>query len=237
MSENTPAEGQTFEQKVNSILAEAKPGEDGKLVLPEDLDEATRFSVMAEKRRRDTQAAYTTSQQRAKALEVENQELAKGWEGDVVGKLNSEQQAELEELKHEDPEAWRQRINALEQENRQAFAETRENISSKAKEESELDRRTRLLAEYNESNPSVLITDDVIDNDVPPRFTRQLANGEINFEEFLSKVSDYLGKPKVLSPGTKAPDSPNLANSSGGATPSDKAVEASISESYKTETY
>lgn len=235
-TQDTPATEQTFEQKVNTILAEAKQGDDGKLVLPEDLDEATRFSVMAEKRRRDTQASYTSNQQRLKALEVENAELAKGWEKDVTSKLTADQQADLEELKHEDPEAWRHKINELEQQNRTAFAETREQISSKAKEESELERRTRLLAEHNEANPEHQLTDDVIDNDIPPRFTKQLANGEVSFEEFLAKCAEYLGKPKVIK-GTDAPKSPNLAKIPGGATPTDTAVEASISESYKSEIY
>jgi hypothetical protein len=230
---------ESFEEQVNSVASAMTQAEDGNWVIPEDLEVTpeVKFAANLEKRRRDTQAAYGKTNQRLKALEVENAELAKGWESDVSLALTEEQEAELNELKHSDPDAWRVRLNEVEAENKSKFEETKTNIVNKAKTESELERRTRVMAEFSEANPDLVINDQVINDDVPPKYTRQLSAGEITFDEFLETVKTYLTKGRVLEGGEGAPKSPDLSKSGGSSKPTEQAVNASISESYKNETY
>ena len=60
------------------------------------------------------------------------------------------------------------------------------------------------------------ITDDVIQNDIPPRITKQLEQGKINFGEFLNQCGEYMSKGRVVAPPSdKAPDNPNLNKTPG----------------------
>lgn len=228
----------SFEQQVNEATSKMVQSEDGKWSFPEGLElrPEVQYAANLERRRRDTQTAFAKANQRAKALEVENSELAKGWEQDLVSKLSEEQQDELAELKVSDPDAWRQKINEVEEANRNSFKATRETISKKAQQESELERRQRLLDEFSEANPDLALTDDVIQNDIPPRFLKKLENGGA-FEDFLEDCKEYLSKGRVVGGGAQAPATPNLATSGGTSTPAPSAIEQSIKSSYKAETY
>ena len=106
---STPDNSDTFEQKVNTVVSQFTTGEDGKLALPDgvEVDEATLFAARAEKRRRDTQASFTKTQQENKRLQAENDKLVQSWEQDAMSQLPAKEQARLEELKHQDPDAWR----------------------------------------------------------------------------------------------------------------------------------
>lgn len=227
----------TFESKVNTALESVKKGEDGKWQVPDDLDEAVAYSVNAELRRRDTQAAYTKTQQEAAVLRKENETLAASYEKDVISQLSTEDKDRLEELKHTDPEAWRTELEKVERSNKSKFDEKRNQIKDTVTKETELERRTRLLEEYNEANPEHALTDEVIENDIPPRFTKQLEKGEVDFEEFLDKCNTFLGKPRTIKKGDEAPNEPDLGNAGGGHQPGDGERKEDIRKSYKTETY
>jgi hypothetical protein len=228
----------SFEEQVNEAINSMVETE-GKWDFPEDVEfnEAVRYTANIERRRRDTQSSFTKQQQKLKALEAENNHLASQWEQDVVKQLTEEQQADLEELKHTDQEAWREKINKYEQENASKVKDKRNKIKEKVQEETELERRSRLLEEYNEANPEFQLTDDVIENDIPPRLTKKLATGELSFDEFLEKSREYLGAPKTINKGKKAPNEPDLSKESGGVTPQQSAVDADIRASYRKETY
>lgn len=227
----------TLEEKVNSVVDTMTKGDDGKWQLPEDLPEELRFAAMAERRRRDTQAEYSRVQNRLKALEAENSQLAAGWEADLTAKLTLEQQADLAELKLSDPDAWRAKLGELEQEARNKFAETRTQIASKATAESEKERRERVLADFLAANEGFELNDEIIENDLPPRFLKQLEKGEVDFETFLSNAHAYLTKGKTVAPGEPAPKGPNLGKAGGGAVPEGAAVDADIIKSYRNEVY
>lgn len=227
----------TFESRVNETIAATTKDSDGKLVLPEGTDEALAFAARSEIRRRDTQSAYTKSQQSNKALAAENDKLASSWESDAISNLSNTEQARLEELKVQDPDAWRTEIATIEEAKRTQFKEKRQAISKEASQMTELERRGLQLEQFNQDNPDVNITDDVIQNDIPPRITRKLEKGEIQFDEYLEEVKTYLSKGKKIAPGAKAPDEPNFANSRGSNTPSKEAVEAQNSNDYSKEIF
>jgi hypothetical protein len=227
----------TFESRVNEVIAATTKSDDGKLVLPEGTDEALAFAAKAELRRRDTQGAYTKNQQRLKALEAENEKLASSWESDAVSNLSNSEQARLEELKVQDPDAWRSEIAKIEGEKRTQFQEKRQAISEEASKLTEVERRGLQLEQFNKDNPDINLSDEVIANDIPPRITRKLEAGEIQFDEFLNEVATYLGKGKKIAPGAKAPEEPNFQGARGSNTPSKEAVEKQNSDDYSKEIF
>lgn len=238
MTTDTPAQQPSIDEQINTLTDSMVKTEEGKWALPEgvDVDEPLQFAAMAERRRRDTQSEFSRNQQAMKALQTENEQLTAGWASDVASALTSEQREELDTLKHEDPDAWRQKLNQYEADNRTSFSEKTTGIKAKVQQETELESRTRLLEAHNEAYPDFALTDDVIENDLPPRFTKQLEKGEITFDEFLAKSAEYLGKPKVVK-GTEVPDDVSLSRAPGGVTPATDAVDKHSQESYKDETY
>jgi hypothetical protein len=240
--EKTPVEKtQTFDQRVSEVVDKFTAGEDGKYVLPEEvreeLDEPTLYAAMAEKRRRDTQSAYTKTQQEFKAMQAENKQLRDRWKADAVKNLPEDKREELEQLKHDDPDAWRAKINEYEQEAGRAFDEQVDNISKEVQQETELERRTRVLTEFQTENPDVVINDDVIENDIPPRYTKQLENGEISFEEFLGKCKAFMTGGKVLETTPKGESKKTLQDLGGGSVPRDEDIDAEAQATYKDEIY
>lgn len=199
----------------------------------EQIDWKKKFEE-AEKRRRDTQAAYTRGQQELKMLKAEREALEK-----QIGTLNLtvKQDEELEDLKFKDPDAWRQRINELEQE---AVASRQQAISqatAEARRQAELERRAQVLQEFNAEHPELQITDEVIANDIPPRITNKLERGEVTFEEFLEEAKSYLETPKKVASGETPPPEPDLGKVGGRDTASEQAVSEDIVASYQNEVY
>lgn len=224
----------TFQESVNSVVSQMTVDEDGNSKLPDiDMTEEVRYTATLEKRRRDTQAALTREQQNGKAARAEADHLAKGWQESAKLALTTEQEAELEELKHSDPEAWRVKLNDFEQINKSKFEETRTDIVTKAKQESELERRTRMMEEFNVANPTVKITDDFIATEVPPKYLKQLEAGTISFEDFINTCANYATKDKVLDQGNAAPGTPNLSKAGGGHIPAEADRSADSVDSYK----
>tara|TARA_R110000851_G_C13101812_1_gene568621 strand:+ start:2474 stop:3169 length:696 start_codon:yes stop_codon:yes gene_type:complete len=210
---------------------------EGKMVFAEDLDPMLHYAANAELRRRDTQSSYTKTQQQNLALTSENTQLADSWATEVSKTLTVTQQEELEELKHTDQEAWREKINQYEGENASRVKEKHTQIKEKAGKETELQQRERHLAEYNTANPDYALTDEVIDNDLPPRIAKKLNDGKITFDEFIAEAHKYLSAGKVIAQGDKAPNEPDLSKTGGGNKPTSQAVDADIKQSYGKEIY
>ena len=205
-------------------------------------DDAIVYAARAEKRRRDTQAAYTKAQQEAIALKrekeaIENlvaQELEKSLD------LSPEQKTELEELKLVDPDEWRKKLNEIEKEQKTLKKSKIKELTEKAKEEAtkefELQRRKEILEEFQKTHPDVKIDDEVIANEIPPKYTKELEQGKISFEQFLEKAYEFLTAGKIVAQN-KAPNKPDLSKAPGGATPSGNAKYEDIYELYTRETF
>lgn len=126
---------------------------------------------------------------------------------DEIGKstglsLTSTQQAELEDLKFSDPDGWRNKLNKLEAEAKDVAKtqiEKKLNIKLDGEEqEAEVEYRTKLLAQHNRDNPDFQLTDEVIQNNIPPRIVQQLGQGKITFPSFLKKAKGYLLQNKTV---------------------------------------
>lgn len=235
MSDNSPS----YEERVNAVVSSMTQTEDGKWALPTDVtDEGLIFAANAERRRRDTQSAFTKAQQELSQVKKQSELLAQGWEAQFTSTLPADAQAELEELKATDPDAWRNKLNELETSRRQEFQATQEEITKRAAGESELDYRKRALADFVEANPTITLSDEVIANDIPPRITNKLAKGEVDFGTFLKECADYLAKGKVVAPpGSKAPGNINLSDVPGSSMPGKDGLEKAVTKAYKDEIY
>ena len=184
---------------------------------------------LAQKREKDTRAAYTKGQQELKQLKEVNRVLAEQVNNPAT--LSEEQQTELEDLKYSDPDAWRKKLNNYEEATSKEASTRLQEVQQKAATEFELDRRAQVLKEFNNTldNP---ITDDVIQNDVPPRILAKLEAGEIAFEGFLDEVATYLGKSRVVA-NPEALNQPNLGNTGGGQNPDSSGAGESFNNSYE----
>lgn len=176
----------------------------------------------AEQRRRDTQAAYTKSQQELVATRAQLK-VMKETGGPA---LDQDKLAELEDLKFSDPDAWYKAKLALESEAHNTF-------QSKLAEASESEVRLAKLEEFKATHPGFELTDD----DIPPRIAKKLASGQVSFDEFLQETYDYLVTPKVIGDANKTLEQPNLGKVGGGITPSAAATSKDIVSSYKNEVY
>lgn len=205
----TEAKTPTVSEQVNEIL---KAQETTKLVIPEGVSEHVADVARAEHKFRSTQAGYTKSAQRLKMVEAENEVL----KGHIKPVISAEDQERLDKLKYTDPDEWHKELLKISGDVPDIGAEAR----AKAQADHELERRVGVMNEFNEGR-EVPITDEVIQNDVPPRISNKLANNEVTFEEYLELISSYLSKGKVL-PSEKTLDQTDLSKVTGGDTPHSK---------------
>ena len=203
--------------------------------------EKTPEELLAEsiQRQKETQAAYTKSRQEIAALKAEKEKLMEAAQKALAPTLSEEQQAELEELKYSDVEKWRERMNELERNHTAQAAANLETLTSEtrgaAEAQFELSRRQQVLKDFNDS-AAVPITDELLANEVPPRITKKLENGEITFEDFLIEVSEYVGAAKVVA-NEATLNQPNLSTVPGGITPTDIKPEKSLASLYSNDIY
>lgn len=232
--------GNDFEKQVSEVVKQITRGKDGKYVLPEGLAPELKTAAIFEQRRRDTQAEFTKIAQANKALAAENEVLKKKVTGDVKLELTTEQAEELEELKFSDPEAWRVKVNKLE---REAIKKRDEELNSEiAKlstetlDKDEKERRKEVLEAFIESHPGFNLDDDVLANDIPPRFLKKLETGKVSFETFLEEVYEYSTTGKVVKQD-KILDDPDLNKIGGSHKPDKNAQKEDIITSYNKEIY
>lgn len=233
---DTASKTKSFEQTVNEAVDTLVQNDKGVWEFPADVKESmseeVRFAATAVKRYKDTQGMFTRSQQGLKAVEAEKalltEELSKYASKTI--ELTQEQTEELADLKITDAEAYRQKMNTYEQEATQKLADTLSATSAAASEASEIERRRLVLSTFNEEH-GVEITEDTLNNEVPPRITKKLAEGKVTFEEYLVEVKNYIETPKTTKQ-EEIKEQPNLNNVGGGSTASKAAAKKDIVESY-----
>lgn len=235
--QSTPSETLTFEQQVNDIVNKATVDDKGNLALPgaEQVPEEVQYAAILEKRRRDTQSALGKATQQLAAESRIREELEKRVASQTSLSLTPEQTQELESLKLDNPEAWRDKMNKLEQEATTIVQAELQTLSSEASQHAQKVNREQILKAFN-STAKVPITDESLENDIPPRIVKRLETGAISFEEFLNEAQDYITAPKKLG-GVELPPKPNLS-AAGGSSEADPAAIANQSKNnYSSEIY
>jgi hypothetical protein len=234
---STPATADTFEAKVNAIIKQATKNEEGKLVLPEGLDEATAFAARAEIRRRDTQAEFTRLSQTNSTMQKQLDVLSSELESEIVKTAPLSEQARLEELKVANPDAWREELGKLEQAARGKAKERINKARDAASMEDVVAQRAAQLQEFKQANPGFELTDDIIASELPPRMVKDLEAGKITFEDFLAKSHKFLTGNVHIAPAEKAPNLPDLGKVGGKSDPLSADSKAAKNSSYNSEIY
>lgn len=180
-----------------------------------------------EKRFKDTQADYTRKSQENAKLRAELEALK------VVPKISAEVQAELDELKYRDPDAWKARLDSIDSDHRKAYNDKLSEITGQLTAE---EQRKIEFSDFMASHPGFHIDDDVINNDIPRRITAKLEKGEVTLKEFLEEAHEFLTTPRVIA-NSQVPNKPNLDKMGGGANPSAASTAAESKTSYKNEVY
>jgi len=198
-----------------------------KAELPEEnqVDFLLKKLDTVEKRRRDTQASYTkTRQEHLKVLS--ERDLLKQKVAPQI-----KQTEELEALKFSDPDAWRNKMNILEQEASQNIEQELQATSAKSAEAFELEERKQILRSFSEANPDFDITKPEVQDQIPPRYLKQLESGSISFDAFLNNVKKFVEAPKTAAKEVPPAPEDKLAEVPGKATPSNEGKK-SVGEEY-----
>lgn len=220
---------ETFEDKVNDVVNKAKK-EDGTFgELPDNISEELKIAAKNEIKYRNTQSEYTKNQQKLSKLELDHKKsnaklklLEETAVPKVEVKIPENRRAELEDLRDNDPEAWRQEMNKLEAEQTKTARQSKLSELSELDKKIELERREEVLTEFRKQHPNVEITDEFIENEVPPRYVKELENGEVTFEQFLQNVAKYAPQGTTVAKDS-IKETPNLGSMGGGSEPTTKA--------------
>lgn len=205
-----------IESQVNELISKATRDEAGKLVLPE-ADPALLYAARAEIRRRDTQAEFTKTTQKLKATQQFADTITKELETAIVSSASAMEQARLAELKASNPDKWLEELRVLETQAKGKAAERINTARANTEAMTETERRASVLDEFHKANPGIEINDDVIANDIPPRLTKQLADGKITFEDFLAQSAKILKGEAAIKKGDAAPNLPDMSKVAGGS--------------------
>ena len=202
MSDKTPAgpdvtkSEPTLQDQVTTALANVDDG--GKLVFEDNVDPMFKELVITTKRSKDTQSAYTKGQMELATTKAAKEALENKITS-TTPQLSAEQTDELENLKFSDPDAWRAKLNEYEGIAKAKASGELEEITKAASEKAAADltltQRQEALTEF-ESRTGIQLTDDVMQNDIPPRLQAKITS--MSFEQYLAEVATYLGKKKVV---------------------------------------
>lgn len=222
-------------ETVNEVVGKMVKGDDGKWQIPDDVEasEEVKFAAMAERRYRDTQGAYTQSRQELKR----QQAIADGLQERLLNSevaLTPEQKQELRDLKASNPDKWRAKLNEYEQAGKDMLTRELDEIRTKSASKGELEVRKEQMAAWSEST-GIVLDDDVIANELPPRYLKQLETGDITFEEFLNQAGEFLKSQKTIQNSGESTDddTKSLGRAPGGKEPSNEAQEGDFEETYK----
>ena len=206
--------------------------------LTTDTPESTQI-VDYEKRFKDTQAFATkVAQEKADAVR-ELQELKA--ELSVLKEtakpsltIDEQTKSELEDLKYSDPDAWRAKVNELEQKANLEFNSKIDEAKKLSSQQLELQRRANILTQFQTEHPDVEFTDELLHLDIPQRIVKELENGKVTYEEFLNNVYNYVKTPKVVGSTNKTLEQPNLSKLGGDDTPTkNKSSNQNIIQTYE----
>lgn len=231
-----------FEDKVSEVVSKMEPQDDGTWVIPEDvakdLDEATLYAVNSERRFRDTQGAYTRSQQEVKKHQAINKGLTDHMIKNITTHITDAQRQELDVLKVENPEEWRTKLDQYEEESKTTLKDALKTIETEGSNKSEVDIRAEKMAAWSKST-GIELTDDIVDSELPPRYKKDLEEGKITFDQFLTRASDFLEKEKVILGANEEEEEeePNLNKLPGSNAPSERAAQGDLTETYEKVVY
>ena len=187
------------QQLINDTIKTLDTDDKGKFIYPDDMDPMLKAAIQATKSFRDTQSSFTKGQQELKAsnaeLEALRAQLVKN--EDPLAGLSQEERTALTELKYTNPDEWYKRMQALERSTATRVEEKFAEVTKEAKAKTAEEQRIIALEEFNKTAENKL-TQEQLENDVPPSWIKQVVSGEISFEKFLERSSKLLYGDKTV---------------------------------------
>jgi len=202
----------------------------GKLQLPDDMPDWQKHVIRSEKRQRDAQSELGRTQAQLRESNAVNGVLMETASTMVPDdfQLSDDELTALDKLKTTDPDKYRLEVNALEAKAKEAqqvkLSELTKKAATDATDAHTTKNRVTVLSEFRDANPDLVITDDVLVNDVPPRFMKGVQDGDYDYGTYLSMVKDYIGTGKKAPAGNEG-DPHNIHKMNGSQTPGKKAAE------------
>ncbi len=217
---------QELSNKAEAAYQVLKTGEK----LPDDTSPEVTLLAKQMKISRDTQSEYTKNRQELVQTKAELK-ATNAIAMQVAPTLTEEQATELQELKFTDPDKWRELSDSYEDKARQGRATHIKEQSEEQSVAAVQELRLEQLKEFTKES-GIVINDDVIENDIPPRITKKLAEGKISFKEFLSEAEGFLTSSKVIDNGDAAQKNKSFDTAAGHQSPENRATQNDYVESY-----
>ncbi len=174
---------------------------------------------LAEKRRKDAQAALTPLQQENARLKAE---LAAA-KSQPTTVMTPEKQQELDDLMNTDPVKWRLEMNRIE-------SETKTATDEQLKELTKIELDKEYTRSFFEANPD--IDKDVVKQIIPTTIQKQYEAGEITVGEMLEIGKKLLDGAPVAS--VIAPNSPKIGDVAGSDKPSNNSKQKQVEVDWAT---
>ena len=213
---NTDTGSQETKKTLDVAINEALASADEKGIIPfeDNVDPVFKKLVLTEKKARQHQAKAIKAIQEATSLKATNQVLSETIKGSVV--LTAEQTAELEDLKHTDPDEWFKKKTEYESVQKTAteakLQELTEAAATTALKDLTLNERKEALESF-QKRTGIVLTDDIMQNDIPPRLQAKI--NTVPFDDYLNEVATYLGKTKVVKQTDATLDQVNIGHLAG----------------------
>ncbi len=241
--EKTTDQGSNQDNLVANALEAYSADENGKVVIPENTPEYVATALNIEQRRRDVNASFGRSESENQRLAAENEALkAEMAKLAKPSGLSADQQAELDDLRYSDVDAWFEKKRDYEAQNSKAvngvvenaISEANKTATVKVQEQVTLSRDeaiATMLNQHNAANPSQPITQEMLGLNVPPILVQQFAGGELDGPQFMAQVSKFIYADRVVKKEDVL-DQPDLGNAPSMQAPTDSAKTQSLAEIY-----
>ena len=232
----TETEVAAFEEKVAAVVEKATSSDKGTLVFNNadlaDVPAEVQVAAKAELRYRNTQKGFTKAQQALSKQTKVSERLTEELTTTAAATLSTEQVAELEGLKG-DPDAYAAKKAEFNEAAQTTLSERLAAIDTEGTELSEVEVRQAMIAEFAEST-GTKITQALVDDHVPPVWTKKLEKGEVTFAEYLAAAAKFIkGEAVIQGSGDAEKNDTNLGTLSGGSQPSTEAQAGDIVEVYE----
>lgn len=212
--ETTPEQTTSAEQFNSSSFFKEhlKRTEDGSLeIVGTDLGPMEMALLETEKRRRGSQAS--SAREKARADKYKNEI------GKVKTGIRDVRQPDPIDptLKVTDPDEYIRLT--IEAQQHDPYKEMFDTASQQAAQETGQQTIESIIAQHNQVNPDRVLSQDMLEMDLPPRLVNDFTEGKMSSSDFLSRAAEILYRPTATSPQTMG--QPDLGNVGGQTTPTD----------------